>query len=598
MKNLTFFHNFVENVRVGQREGPPQNILAPKYEAREKMKKLRNDVWKVYSHRASTEALEQLCRCLLFSSSTLIDLEEEEKGYQEVLRAYRVMRWCVAGELPSAAEVRTAQPVAEEEVFDPVVASQCRPTAATGFAGCLAYMMTLTTVALYLAKRSVMKARELLDRAESFYDEWDEWWMGTPDGCLGTDIPKDEEGRWIEELVAPSRVASVLRRLDMDNQHGFTLFCLAQTHTNLGNADASARYCQRSLYYTFVRKQNLSKQEWADNALSLSNYYCNTHAYDKAYHCLLAGQKVMPVGSEPRVNAGMTAWFFGLYYLRRLKHYGAVLTGAESAVAAQPPDPAWRNLADLPELEEQPPVKTYAEARECFKTGMAWLREALACRPFELFCTEHISITKDMVHLYAALQTFEPDRARRIAMVQRQTQLLEEFPGKLNSRAYLIVVRELLLDLGTLYGEQVLMRRQQRQHRRPGEKPLADEFINALVRRELDYYKQFCETWRHPKTGVLPDVLEEESRAVFLRVLLRQAQGSLHYLRSSPKEEYDDIGQAYQGFRRVVDFVKLNPLPSEDSFASDEAMRIGLRMMEVLPKKQHELLTAYASRSA
>ncbi|GET89319.1 hypothetical protein, conserved [Leishmania tarentolae] len=596
------FHAAFEAIKtLNASEGPASNIFEPKFEARRQAEQLRDTIVNVYRDDASSRALEQLCRCLVFMGTTMMEVEEEEEGYKVVCCAYQVMQWCVTAALPSADAVRNVQ-AAEQDAILNTPSAECSAMASSGYEGCVGYMAVHNALGFYYSKVDLDKAKTMLDRAEALYDEWASWWEGQPVHCDIRELPISEDGTLRTDEISAERVAPTLLRFYMDSSYTATLFFMAQLHTTKQNAAAASQYCHRTLHYQLLNKQEFNRKSWATNALQLSGFYSSHFAYDKAFHCLISGQKLMPVGEESEESEGLVAWAFGRFYLHRLHHYGKLLAGSEPDIEEEDTlaqiEKSWRDFPGMPPLQPQPPITTFDEARECFKEGIKWLQEAQACRPFELFCTEHIDLARDMVQLYAALQLFEPNRARRIAMMQRQVHLLEEFPDQLSFNAYPVVVRQLLYDIGSLYEDQMRMRVQQRKQPRPDEKPLKDSAFNALVRKTLLYYERFCETWRHPTTRAIPDVLEEDSRLPFFRALMRLAQVQLSYAYRTPKEEYDGISVSCKAYSRAIDFYEKNPLSKELDAEVSKEVELAREMLKLLPVKQRDLWIAYQRSSA
>ncbi|KPI89983.1 hypothetical protein ABL78_0843 [Leptomonas seymouri] len=587
------FHASLEAIKaLNASEGPAHNIFIPKFEARKQAEQLRDTILNVYRDEASTLALQQLCRCLVFIGTTMMEVEEEEDGHREVRRAYRVLQWCATTELPSTDVVREADAVLQDDILSS--ASPVRVTEASGFAACVEFTAVHNAMGLYLSKVDLSQAKLVLDRAEALYLAWDKWWATQPVHCGITNVPLGADGTLCTKDIPPEKVQPVLLRYYMDTNYTSTLFFIAQLHTAQQNATAASLYCHRTMYYQLLNRQEFNAKSWAGNALQLSGFYSSHFAYQKAYHCLLAGQTMMPASEEPEESRGLVAWAFGRFYLHRLHHYAGLLTGSEPAGDDTPDmDESWLAFPDIPIPEPLPPLKTFEEARVCFKEGIKWLQEAQACRPFETSCTEHIDIARDMVQLYASLQAFEPSRARRIAMIQRQAHLLEAFPDQLNFNAYPVVVRQLLYDLGGLYEDQMRLRVQQRKQPLSDDKPLKDKAFNALVAKTLDYFDCFCETWRHPTTREIPEVLEEESRLPFYRALMRLAQVQLSYAYSTPKEEYDGIGVACKAYTRALQFYEKNPLPPDVDAQVSKEVELAKETLKLLPMKQRDLWIAF-----
>ncbi|KAL7701613.1 KIF-1 binding protein C terminal [Lotmaria passim] len=595
------FHTSLEAIKaLNASEGPAHNIFIPKFEARKQAEQLRDTLFNVYRDAASTQALQQLCRCLVFIGTTMMEVEEEEEGYTEVRRAYQVLRWCATAELPASEAVREVAAVPQDDILGSIASSPDLVTESTGYAGCVEFMAVYNAMGLYLSKVDLSQAKTVLSRAEALYVAWNAWWLQQPTHCTIDDIPLNTDGTLRVADMPSEKVQPLLLRYYMDTHYTSTLFFVAQLYTAEHNATAASQYCHRTMYYQLLNRQEFDAKSWASNALQLSGFYSSHFAYDEAYHCLLAGQTVMPASEEPEEARGLVAWAFGRFYLHRLHHYAGLLTGSEPA--ADHDDVAqlkasWLSFPGMPPLQPFATITTFDEARDCFKEGIKWLQEAQECRPFETSCTEHIDIARDMVQLYAALQVFEPSRARRIAMMQRQIHLLEPFPDQLNFNAYPVVVRQLLYDLGGLYEDQMRLRVQQRKQPLQDDKPLKNRAFNALVTTTLDYYNCFIETWRHPSTHQIPEVLEEESRLPFFRALMRLAQVQLSYAYNTAKEEYDGIGVACKAYTRVLDFYDKNPLPAEVNAQVSKEVELAREMLKLLPVKQRDLWIAFQRNS-
>lgn len=592
------FHTAFEAIKtLNASEGPAHNIYIPKFEARRQAEQLRDTLLNVYRDSASTKALQQLCRCLVFLGTTMMEVEEEEDGYIVVRRGFHVLQWCASGELPLSDAVRDVAAVPQEDILNST--SPALVTAATGYAAAVEFMAVHNAMGLYLSKVDLSQAKIVLDRAEALYTAWDAWWADQPGHCTIADVPIASDGTLRVQEMPADRVEALLLRYYMDTAYTSTLFFIAQLHTAQHDATAASQYCHRTMYYQLQNRQEFDPKSWASNALQLSGFYSSHFAYEKAYHCLLAGQAIMPVSEEPAESRGLVAWAFGRFYLHRLHHFAGLLTGGEPAkddVAEL--TATWLNFPNIPMPPPLPPIRTFDDARECFKEGIKSLQEAQECRPFETSCTEHIDITRDMVQLYAALQVFETSRARRIAMMQRQVHLLEPFPDQLNFNAYPVVVRQLLYDLGGLYEDQMRLRIQQRKQPLPDDKPLKDRPFNALVTKTLDYYDCFIETWRHPSSRQIPEVLEEESRLPFFRALMRLAQVQLSYAHSTPKEEYDGITVACKAYERVLNFYEKNPLPADVNAQVTKEVELAREMLKLLPVKQRDLWIAFQRSQA
>lgn len=595
---LVQFHTSLEAIRrLNASEGPASNIFEPKFAARCQAEQLQETILNVYRDQPSAIALSQLCRCLVFIGTIMMEVEEEDDGDVEVRRAYQVLEWCISGNLPDATAVRGVSALPLEGILEVTKV----PEFETGYAHSgVCFMAVHNALGLYLSRVNPTHAGTLLKRAEDFYMRWDAWAVQQPVRCSISDISFGENGMLDVSCIAADRIDVSLCCYDMHCCMTTTLYFIAQLYTVRQDKEAASEYCYRTLYYQLCNMQEFDPKSWAENALALGDFYSSCFQYDRACHCIEAGRTIMPDGNDPDEAKGCVAWSFGRFFLHRLQHYGDlfVRNGQPSADAIENADSEWLPFPGIAPVEPHAPIQTFEDSRMCFKEGMRWLTEARNCRPFELRCTDHVAISTNMVQLYGALEVFEANRSRRIAMIQRQIELLEPFPSQLSFNAYPTMIRQLLYDIGTLYENQVHLRRDQRRAPKKGEKPLRDADFNCLVAKAVDCYQRFIETWRNPTTNVLPDVLEEESRLPFLQARMRLASLCLQYASATPKDEYDRIGKATEAFQGAIGFYEANPLPSDIADSMSVEIERTREMLTLLPIKQQEIWKVYQKMSA
>ncbi|RHW73642.1 KIF-1 binding protein C terminal [Trypanosoma brucei equiperdum] len=590
MDHTAFTLSYDAIVKLSEEEGPRRNVLEPKFTARSQMQSLRDSVVNAYRESPSFTALSQVCRCGIFIGLNMLETSEEEEGMTELRKAYSVTLSGAKEELLADVENITPHPI------ELILQNEAPYIDATHrFAFATEFLRVHNALGLYFSNRDATlrlnDAKQVLHVAEKGYNNWNKWFESLPGSCVMQQVPVKESGGLDRESISTDALTIYTARYEMDTAFTSTLFFLAQVYSASQMTAMASRYCHRTLYSQLLNKMEFSKKDWATNALHLSAFYSSYYDYGKALHCLSAGRFVMPKENPTEETLGVVAWAHGRFYLHRLQHYADVKRGCASR--APLPDELegwWEDFPlDIPPPEFPPIIETFDDARECFKTATNWFNEALKFYVYDGCCTEHIEIMKDKARLYEVLIHFETGRDRIIAMHQRRVTLLEKFPDDLSFKAYPTLVRQLLFDLGVIHEEVVELRIRQRSDPVEGEKPLSDKNLNALVRVNQSFYRRFCDTWKDPKSGVVPEVLESESRMPFFRAAMRLAQLQLKFVFKNPREEFENISVAIQMFQKAVDFASANPMEDE----TEKEVQLSREMIDMLPLKQRDLLRVY-----
>ncbi|EPY23568.1 hypothetical protein STCU_07654 [Strigomonas culicis] len=594
-----FNTSFDDIIRLNLSEGPHTNIFEPKFEARRQIAQLRETLVNVYRGEKSLLAMQQMCRCLAFTASNMIDVEEEEEALPFLRQAYTLVGHCIREELLDS--IGDVEPTSMDTINTETKAGNVSPQAENQFACSVEYMQVLNALGYYYSLSSGENAKAVLELAERVYTAWDHWFREQSPTFALEDLTITEDGKLVlPETADTQHRQQQLRRFEMEDAFITTLFFLAQVSGALGQP--MARCCHLTVYRQLLMRKEFSPVTWAESTFQLASYYAQMNAFGKAYHCLLAGQRIMPT-EDPAFHKektiGKVALAFGHFYVSVLAHYGALFSrhsnkGERAIVAADQPtakaletETYWVDFPDVAPATPWPPVLNFEQARDTFKEGIKWLQEAATVYPFEEQCTTYMDIQRTISQLYAALSHFETDRRRSIAIVQRQIALTEGLPSQLSFNAYPTDYRQLLLDLGMLHNDLIELRKQQRRQPFENETPLKDGAYNKLVQRTFQYFHQFCETWRDPRTSVLPDILPEEDRVAFFSALIHLAQTQLHFYAPSPKAEYDNIGIGMEGFQRALQFAERNPM-AEQRIAKE--LELAKQMVSMLPAKREAVM--------
>ena len=585
MDAAAFESTFESIVQLNGSEGPSRNIFEPKFKAREQMLILCESIKNCLRDQVTHTAVSQLLRCSLLIAHNLHETEEDADAMTQVLQAFAVLRAAIS-DRDKLCNVATIPPSTLEEVLRselPIVSFD------PDFALVPESVEILNAIGLFLSngtsKLRLQDAVAVLRMAEKIIEQW----MILSEGKVPRicNIPLQDDGQLDKARCADGKGCEF--GLRMHHCETSTCYYLAQAYAATHNVRESSKYCHRTMINQLLNKKEFSKRDWATNALQLSSFYLSERDYEKALHCLRAAEFVMPKDKPSEENVGMVAWAFGKFSIARLKNYAS--HPAEEIL----PDPArkdaWWQPFPVPVVDcSVQPITSFEEAREEFKEGKRWFDTALTYYVMDGCCTDHIAILQDVGSLYKYLSEFEPNLERKVAMLQRRVDLIESIPASLSFQAYATLIRQLLFDLGDMYTEIVDLRTSQKKEKSDllG-KPISDSRFNELCIKAQSFFQRFVDTFKDPKTAVMPTTLEKDLRVPVFRALMRSAQLESRRFHKTPKEDYDTVGRTITRYEDAISFAKNNPM--DDSVAVE--LKLAQDMLQLLPGKQRELWRVY-----
>jgi hypothetical protein len=562
-------------------EGPTRNVFEPKFQAREQLISLRTAVKNSMRNEVSVLAVSQYIRCTLLLAHNFSETEEDDDAVKTSLHAYSVLATSGA-DLGLLKDVENIRQVSLEEVLK---SEEQLTDSKREFVLVAECVEVLNAIGLFFsngtAKLRLQDAVAVLRNAEKLLGSWLLWSSGKIPRI--TEIPLKEDGTLEREKCADAALCEL--GLRMHHCETNTCYYLAQAFAATGNTREASKYCHQTMIHQLQNKKEFSKRDWATNALQLSSFYVSERDYAKALHCLKAADLIMPKEKPSEENVGMVAWAFGKYHLARLKSFSSS-SGEETL-----PDPARKDMWWKPfplavgECATRS-IHSFDDARDEFKEGKRRFDTALTYYVMDGCCTDHIAILQDVGSLYKALSDFEPDLDRKIAMLQRRVDLIEHIPATLSFQAYATLIRQMLFDLGDMYTEILDLRVSQKKDT-TGKcgKPLSDSKFNELCSKTQSFFERFIETYKDPKTRLLPVPLESDLRIPVFRAFMRSAQLESRRFHKTPKDDYDTVGRTISRYEQVVAFAKENPM---DGSVNVE-LKLAADMLQLLPGKQREL---------
>ncbi|EQC27883.1 hypothetical protein SDRG_14304 [Saprolegnia diclina VS20] len=244
----------------------------------------------------------------------------------------------------------------------------------------------------------------------------------------------------------------------LGSAHTHTMFYLAQVYGHVGDAAASAHFCQQTLRRQLQAAGPLTDElppDWVKNCLGLATFYTTTHAAATAIECVLACKHVTPTNVDDDVR-GRIALVEAKIYMNVLQRPPNEPSPPPTPLFPSLPHPASAN--DLWPLAS--PITSLDDARPLFRRAMACLDAAKDVFVLDGHVTDHIRVLQLQSCAYARLLPYEPDRKRQMAMLTRRlsylTPLLFHPDGAdavdLNRNAFGYLVQELLFEAADVYG--------------------------------------------------------------------------------------------------------------------------------------------------
>lgn len=610
---LKRFHSIEEH---GKREGSHSNVFQYQQEACEMLESLREDTMRKSRTPLSIALLVRLVVVDATLGALLISVEEETRGEAVLLRGYGILqRLCETDEDPPSDLLLEEIPGA---LLADVFRAPLTRVRAFKYWGTAPAILLLNGFALYATKPAAEVEDDLeaslrcLERAEAVYQDWD-----SPNNSAGATtsaivkLPINEAGELDLGDIPAAQHTRYWERYHMECSRIVTLFYLAQALTSKGDMVQAFRYCHITLYLQLVLRKETSYKEWARNTLQLSSHYCNFGAFPQALHCLKAAETLMPMSNPDEETAGIVSWSYGRYHKERLQHYADQRRAGVTPPRVKGCLDFSKGWLDFP-VEGVPacspsmlaPLTDYGEVREEFKCGLRRYNDALKYYPFDVLCTSHVEIQQEICRLYDVLSTFETDPLRVIALVQRQISIIEGFPAHLSFNAYPTLVRQLHYDIGCLREHLIELRITQRErcHKgegHAGEQPIPDKNLNKLIVKAQDSFTRFCDSWLQSTVeGTSPPtisnvVVEEGCRVAFFRALMRLARLHTVAAYSTPREEYEGIRLACEGYEKAIAFAERNKFPS-DAPASQREVQYAMELLSILQVKRIDLYNAFS----
>lgn len=218
-------------------------------------------------------------------------------------------------------------------------------------------------------------------------------------------------------------------------------FFLAQMYSSLSFPHLSAKYSFLTLKRQLNSEQNFDKEEWAVNAMTLSNYYLNYDDFSQSEHCLYAAQHMLQLveckkneQSEPNLQLAVARHYhIWLDYSMKWLMQNGRKSESEIACQIQAGDDAIGSRAlefkepdepvtifpqhrvptmEFDNLPIEPPkpyyvITNFEQALPAFKSARRRYEAGLKYYVLDGFVSDHIGNLQNLSNLYRVLSFFE-----------------------------------------------------------------------------------------------------------------------------------------------------------------------------------------------
>ena len=423
----------------------------------------------------------------------------------------------------------------------------------------------------------------------------------------------------IEDLLDPnaSSAGSPEREkaLDLLNTHSF--YYLAQVYEKTGCPDQAGVCCHITLKKQLELK-SYDALDWATNATTLSHHYVVTDKFVSAKVHLAAARFILDkykgddflhkefACEEDKAVLEEKIQHCGAKIERALGKYSLIMLhkSQDKMVAMQDEDMVVEDVtedeatidaitSEFPSVEMDPAISDipsklatdFETARAVFLPGQRSYRKAQELFfTFNEHCTDYVEINQDLSSMNKLLVFFETDIDRKFKIHKRRVELLEVPLKELSETYFLMVVRQLLFELGEVH--ESMMDAKIDKMRNGTDLRVSETIrkVNALVDKSIYYFQRYLKTLNTGKDKTTkPDKYAADSVRPALVANFHLAR--LYDKYQVPEDSQEKLGykiQTYANFKAVVEYCKRN---EEAAGVVQDELKICQEMVRLLPVK-------------
>jgi len=379
-------------------------------------------------------------------------------------------------------------------------------------------------------------------------------------------------------------------------------YYLAQVHAKLGNTRKSAEYCHTTLARQ-LRYSEYDPVDWCANASTLSQFYINQENFKSArYHLLCAkiifekhfanyaetlseDKKETVEGCEAHINR--LCGKYGACILEYSQNHSLLSKVYKALENVENPDdeaienPEFDTIDVKDKLDEvtDSKITSWDEAKKTFLWAQKHYTSSQNYYSLNERCSDYVEITRDISQLYKHLISFETDNDRACKMHRRRADLLEPLNEKLSHSHYLLVIRQILFELGEIFSDMMDLKTK-RWNEEP-DNPHHAKKVNLMVSKAINYFIQFLDTMK--TDGKHPDKYNDESVRPALLARFHLGRLSSKFVVDENTEQHlRNTLTSFTRYKEIMDYCEEN---DHGQAAIDQEFEICQEMVRLLPLK-------------
>ena len=219
------------------------------------------------------------------------------------------------------------------------------------------------------------------------------------------------------------------------------------------------------------------------------------------------------------------------------------------------------------------------KARLLFLAGQKHLNEAMEFYKLDGYVTHYVEIVQDHSQLFKYLAFFDTDLERQCKMCKRRADMLSAVLSELNPQHYLLVCRQLIYEIASVYGDMAELKTCIIQR----DKPIAPsqhqtKKINSLLGQSAKFYTSYLDSLK--QEGKLPEKYDESMVRVALLAHMCLARTYSKRICPTKEQKIENLKKSLALYQYVVEYCD----GDEDGAAKlEEELQACREMVELLP---------------
>jgi len=416
---------------------------------------------------------------------------------------------------------------------------------------------------------------------------------------------KNENSREIflfEDLIYPDKYEiqpNQEKNVEMLITH--TYYYLAQVLGKQGNPRKSAEYCHETLDRQ-LKNSEYDPVDWCSNAAILSQFYLNEENFKSARYHLCCSKiifdKHFDENKEEDEEKKEKIDRCRAHISRLCGKYGQTLleySHSESILAKvyktiENVNNAEDEAIENPEFEEidvtdkledvtDKKISDWEAARKTFMWAQKHYTASQEYYTMNEKCSDYVEITRDRSQLYKHLIYFEEDNDRKSKMHRRRADLLEMVVKELSETHYLLVVRQILFELGEIFSD--LMDLKTKRWNEEPNNPHHAKKVNMMVTQSVYYFTRFLDTMK--VDGKQPDKYNDDSvRPALLARFHLGRLASKYVVEENTEQHMRNVLTTFTSYKQIVDYCTTHESAAK---SMEEEYQVCQEMVRLLPIK-------------